>query len=223
VLAELEGEPVDAIVLGGDLVAGPHPRETLARLRALPGEVHWVRGNHERELVDAELLGRCDWELAIWAAAQLTGEERAWLGALPFSTELELPLGRVFFCHATPRSDEEFLTLVSRQEVYEAALAGVDADLVVAGHTHAQDDRAVGAVRFVNAGSVGMPFEGSEGAFWTLLGEEVEPRRTVYDVDAAVAALPPGLPDADAMVANCWRGGLHRRAVAREFERQAGR
>ena len=34
VLSELERERVDVIVLGGDVVSGPWPRETLERLRA---------------------------------------------------------------------------------------------------------------------------------------------------------------------------------------------
>jgi predicted phosphodiesterase len=33
--------------------------------------------------------------------------------------------------------------------------------MVVAGHTHIQEDRFVGSARWVNAGGVGMPYEGS--------------------------------------------------------------
>ena len=67
VLAEVEREGVDAIVLGGDVVAGPHPRETLARLRALDGDVVWVCGNHERQLADP---------LALAARRQVPGDRR---------------------------------------------------------------------------------------------------------------------------------------------------
>ena len=51
-----------------------------------------------------------------------------------------------------------------------------------------QFDRRVGDVRVVNAGSVGMPF-GAPGAFWLLLGPDVELRRTSYDLDEAAAAI----------------------------------
>jgi hypothetical protein len=47
-----------------------------------------------------------------------------------------------------------------------------------------QFDRTIGAVRVVNAGSVGMPF-GEPGAYWLLLGPGVELRRTSYDLAAA--------------------------------------
>ena len=42
-------------------------------------------------------------------------------------------------------------------------------------------------LRIVNAGSVGMPYEGRRGAFWALLGPTVELRHTAYDVEAAAA------------------------------------
>ena len=60
-------------------------------------------------------------------------------------------------------------------------LAGVRADVVVAGHTHIQEDRRVGGVRWVNAGSVGMAYEDEAGAYWALLSSDVELRRTAYD------------------------------------------
>jgi hypothetical protein len=53
---------------------------------------------------------------------------------------------------------------------------------------HIQFDREVDGVRSINAGSVGLPYEGEPGAYWALLGPDVELRRTQYDVDRAVAA-----------------------------------
>ena len=62
--------------------------------------------------------------------------------------------------------------------------------------THMQVDRRVGDKRIVNAGSIGLPYEGDAAAFWVLLGDDVEHRRTVYDVNAfverATAAGYPG-------------------------------
>jgi predicted phosphodiesterase len=58
----------------------------------------------------------------------------------------------VLFCHASPRRDDELLTRLSQPQRWQQALAGTTAALVVAGHTHQQDDRVVSGVRFVNAG-----------------------------------------------------------------------
>ena len=67
------------------------------------------------------------------------------------------------------------------------------------GHTHAQFDRLVGDRRIVNAGSVGMAYEGEPGiAAWALLGPTVELRRTPYDVEAAAELVrETGFPEAD--------------------------
>ena len=50
-----------------------------------------------------------------------------------------------------------------------------------------QLDRVVNGRRFVNAGSVGRPYEHEPGAYWALLGPDVELRRTEYDVEQAAA------------------------------------
>ena len=77
-------------------------------------------------------------------------------------------------------------------------LEGVGPGLVVAGHTHQQDDRTVGEVRFINAGSVGLPYEGDGAARWLWLEDgEPELRRTPYDAAAAGRRmLDAGWPDA---------------------------
>jgi len=47
-----------------------------------------------------------------------------------------------------------------------------------------QFDRTIGNVRVVNAGSVGMPFQ-DPGAYWLLLGPDVQLRHTAYDLTKA--------------------------------------
>jgi predicted phosphodiesterase len=93
-------------------------------------------------------------------------------------------LGDVLFCHATPRNDTEIFTRLTPDARIAPAFAGVDAPLVICGHTHMQFDRMVGWIRVVNAGSVGMPF-GEPGAYWLLLGPDVQFRHTTYDLTAA--------------------------------------
>jgi diadenosine tetraphosphatase ApaH/serine/threonine PP2A family protein phosphatase len=133
---------------------------------------------------------------AVTAALTATelGEARSRaLGELPLTLELD----GVFYCHATPRSDEEILTRLSPPERWGDALAAVDAPLVVAGHTHQQDDRRVGDLRFVNAGSVGLPYEGDGHARWLRVADGVpELRHTTYDAaGAGRRILASGWPD----------------------------
>ncbi|MCP9487894.1 MAG: metallophosphatase family protein [Gaiellaceae bacterium MAG52_C11] len=180
VLAEVDAAGVDAIVCGGDVAAGPFPVECLELLRAR--EAVFIRGNADREL-------------SPWLLEQLSPAERGFLAELPHVGSLD----GVLYCHGSPRSDDEILTRVSPDERFRAALAAVEAKLVVGGHTHVQFERDVDGARFVNAGSVGMPYEGRPGAFWALVSDElVELRRTPYALDAAVAAIrATGYPGTD--------------------------
>ena len=192
VLAEAEREGADLIVSGGDVVWGPQQGECLAALRAAGAS--FVSGNCERDVLDARS------ESAAWCHDRLTAEECELVAAWPSLLDLEIDeLGHVLFCHATPRSDVENVTARTPAAEVAEVLAGVDADVVVGGHTHVQLDRTVGERRLVNAGSVGLPCQGAQGAFWALLGPGVELRRTAYDVEQAVEALgASGFPHADA-------------------------
>jgi putative phosphoesterase len=195
VLAEVEAEGVDAVVVVGDVVGGPFSAEVFDRVTSL-SDVRVVRGNADRFVVEgADELGQ-DWD----AERKRLGDERLQVvAAWPLTTELEVDgLGRVLFCHAIPTADEPIFTRTTPGAEVEELLGETGADLVVVGHTHAQFDRRLeSGLRVVNAGSVGMPYQGRRGAYWALLGPDVELRRTEYDVDAAVAAIRESRGDAD--------------------------
>jgi predicted phosphodiesterase len=196
VLADPQAQDPDVVLVGGDAVPGPFARATLDRLEALP--VRWIRGNGEREVAEAvgaaapaedDLAART----AALTAAELGAQRAHELGELPLTVELD----GVLYCHASPRRDDEMLTRLSPEVRWADALGGVDAALVVGGHTHQQDDRVVGGVRFVNAGSVGLPYEGDGAARWLWVADGVpELCRTPYDAAAAgTRMLAAGWPD----------------------------
>jgi putative phosphoesterase len=198
VLAEVDA---DLILVGGDVAAGPWPSDTLERLRSLGDRARFIRGNADREIVDTEKGGLAPPEIMEFVRGRLSDDAIEFLGALPLTESVDVDgLGTVLFCHATPRSDEEILTRISPDERWRQALDGVDADVVVCGHTHVQFDRDVAGMRLVNAGSVGMPYEDEPGAYWALIGPEVELRRTVYEPgDLAASGWPEDeLPTATA-------------------------
>ena len=176
VLAEVAAEPFDLVVVGGDVVSGPAPAAVLDRLRGLSLPVRWVMGNADR-LVATGAREHPDDARAVDA---LDGERRAFLRTF----EATVSVDGVLFCHGSPRSDEEIVTALTPPERLEPMLAGVQERLVVGGHTHHQFRHG----RYVNAGSVGMPYEAEPGAYW-LAVEDGEPRhrRTAYPGARATA------------------------------------
>jgi putative phosphoesterase len=209
VLAAVRHAGADAIVVGGDVVPGPMPRECLDCLAAFELPLHYLRGNGDR-VVCAERRGEdvsaevppAFREVIRWSATTLTDYDAAGLAAWPSTLTLAARgLGEVLFCHATPRSDVEIVTRLTAEERLYAAVDGVGASLVVCGHTHMQFDRTVRGIRVVNAGSVGMPF-GEPGAYWLLLGPDVRLQHTPYDLEAAAARIrASAYPQAEAFAA----------------------
>ncbi|HEX8032402.1 MAG TPA: metallophosphoesterase family protein [Ktedonobacterales bacterium] len=198
VLDDLSGVQPDLIIVGGDIVTGPMPAQTLDLLSQLGDRVRFIRGNNDREVVqaydgqpitrrylpDISTRGR---EEIQWVAGHLTRPQRDFLAALPEQLVLHIEgLGNVLFCHATPHSDEEIFTPRTPADRLSTIFSGIDQQIVVCGHTHIQFELRQGDLRILNAGSVGMPFADRPGAYWLLLSSHgYEYRRTQYNTEAA--------------------------------------
>ncbi|HKB19093.1 MAG TPA: metallophosphoesterase family protein [Candidatus Dormibacteraeota bacterium] len=188
VLAEVEREAPDLIVVCGDVASGPMPAETIDLLKTLP-RMRFVSGNADRGLVeefDGKPASEMPGPFATWCAAQIAREQRDFLASFEPTVAVDDVdgLGRVLFCHATLRNDTDIVTVKTPMERMRRHLGSVDAAVVVCGHTHMQFDRVVDEIRVVNAGSVGMPY-GEPGAYWAMLGPGLRLRRTDYDREAA--------------------------------------
>jgi len=190
VLQEVRAAKVDHIVVGGDVLPGPLPEETIQTLLDLEIPAEFIRGNGDREVL-AQINGvESEWyrsapeqwrEPVRWTAQQLKSNHRSLLSGWPSTYQVRIPgLGQVLFCHATPRNDTDIFTRLTPEHGILPLFDGLAFSVVVCGHTHMQFDRMIGKTRVVNAGSVGMPF-GEPGADWLLLGPDVELRHTPYD------------------------------------------
>lgn len=191
VLQEIRQADVDEVVVGGDVLPGPMPRESLSHLQGLGISVQSIYGNGEVAILEQmsgkELIGVPEAYRPVirWTAEQLDPEHERRLSSWPRTVRLEIGgLGEVLFCHATPRDENEIFTLRTPQEHLLPIFEGLDASVIVCGHTHMQFDRMIGATRVLNAGSVGMPF-GEPGAYWLLLGPDIQFRHTPYSLTKA--------------------------------------
>src|SRR3954451_22397880 len=195
VLADVEREDVDAIVFGGDIASGPFPRETVDLVRSL--DAVCILGN--AAVLSSPSLN-AEWDAARrWVEAQLDAEEIDWLAQLPFSWSADETL----YLHADPGDVANIVTQWTPQERVAGYLEGVAESRVVSGHVHMHFERRIGAVSWVCAGSVGMPYADGPGAYWTIL----EPgggrfMRTEYDLERAAAAIRgSGYPLGEALAA----------------------
>ena len=90
VIKEIENVQADLILVGGDIVSGPMPRETLDRFSSLNLPVRFIRGNGDREVVTAfdgkslpETMSEEGCRVTEWVAEQLTRSQRDFLVQLP--------------------------------------------------------------------------------------------------------------------------------------------
>jgi putative phosphoesterase len=190
VIAEVSQLEVEQIVIGGDVVPGPMPCETLSYLRRLDLPLQFIQGNGEVAVLE-ERAGKdsgvpAQFRKGVrWNAEQLSAGGARFITTWPDTIVLQIDkLGEVLFCHATSRSKTEIFIRTTAEKKVLTAFTGVEQSIVICGHTHMQFDRTIGNQRVINAGSVGMPF-GEPGAYWLILDQALELRCTPYNLEKA--------------------------------------
>lgn len=204
--------PVDYVLCAGDIVSyGPDPRATLDSLRATG--VIAVRGNHDHAVAFGAdpKASPAKQPLALamrdWTRSQLQRADIAWLARLPLHLTWELAGTRFAVTHAMPRDPlyDYHLRPDASAEFIAEQTAGIDADMLVVGHTHWPLLREVGSnlqraispqrvtrgdLQIVNPGSVGQPLDGDSRAAYALWEDgEITLRRAEYDQMPVLAAL----------------------------------
>ncbi|MHB8463372.1 MAG: metallophosphoesterase family protein [Acidimicrobiales bacterium] len=221
VIEDGDTQGVDSWWVLGDLVAiGPEPVRTLELLTGLT-DVKFTTGNTERYVLTNDRPNphghevRAQPELLdvfaavqrsfAWTCGALAGHGwLQWLADLPTEVRAVLPDGTTMLgVHASPgRDDGEGITPHRDEADLQEALAGANADIVCAGHTHQPTDRRVGALRAVNLGSVSNPITDDLRASYMILhadrhGHALQYRRVNYDRDRFLAVLArSGHPEA---------------------------
>ena len=188
VLASPEFATADAVAFLGCMTTGPEPDVVMERCEALAIPCFFLAGNGERNVIELA-GGREDlsWLIGRWIVEHHSSRAVAALRDWPETLVADVVgLGGVRLVHGSPRSDVELLTPATPPERITAATRDVAEDVIVHGHTHLQYDRLVAGRRVVGCGSVGLPYTSAGfGAEWTLLGPDVIPVRTVYDLEEA--------------------------------------
>jgi putative phosphoesterase len=177
VVAHIDQWGPDEVVVAGDVVnRGPRPLECLHIIEEKQ-RAGWlvVRGNHEDYVINhtrpnAPRSGP-EFEIyrtSYWTLNQLNGQVDS-LEDLPFQISLNTPDGGVIrTVHASMRNNRDGIFPDTTDEYLRQQIAPPPAALCV-GHTHQALTRFIDDTLVVNAGSVGMPFDGDNRAAYAQL------------------------------------------------------
>lgn len=177
VTADLDARRPDIVLVAGDIVnRGPIPRECLELVLRKECEENWrvIRGNHE-DYVLAEAKpppNRPDWLVKLcrhsaWTCERLAGHLET-ISALPHQMDIKTHGQHVRCVHASMQGNR--IGLYEKMDDDEMhALIGPPPDVLCVGHTHIPFIRRLNQRLVINAGAVGMPFDGDIRASYGLL------------------------------------------------------
>jgi len=206
----------------GDLVGyGTFPNEvvTMIRERNIPT----IMGNYDQgvgissddcgcayKTDEARKLGE---RSIAWSNGVVTDDHKAYLRSLAENIPITVGNVDILLVHGSPRKINEYLYEDRPDNSLERIMDGIDANVLVCGHTHLPYDRTLpSGARIINAGSVGKPKDNNVDACYIVLtangdGLDVEFVRVPYDVEKAASAIEAtDMPDEFAQMLRDGRG-----------------
>ncbi len=196
VIADIDSQDVDEVLVGGDLVGrGAMGSQVASRI----AERGWpaVRGNHEDYLlafrfkrVPAEWLDLDEWSASRWMAAELDEGNVRFIDSFPFALSSRL-VPELRLVHGSPRSYSEGIGAWTSDEQLEEHLREARRPVLVCAHTHRPYQRRVAEGWVVNVGAVGLPFNRDRRAQYAILQHsadrwDVEFRQVDYDLERTI-------------------------------------
>lgn len=223
VFADMDARGLQNRYCLGDLVGyGTLPNEVIERVRSQG--IPTLAGNYDLGVgassddcgcayTTDEDRARGEQSIA-WTNAHTTEANKAYLRGLAEHIPLQLGGLKVLLVHGSPRKVNEYMYEDRPNSYFERVLDGVDADVVVCGHTHLPYHKVLPSGRqVVNAGSVGKPKDNNRDACYVVLhatGADLRAEfiRVPYDVERTARAIEAadGMPDHFADLLRAGRG-----------------
>ena len=221
VLEDIADENCDNIFFLGDYaLAGPEPADTINLCMSLfnRDNVEMIQGNTDKMIADynEELYKNLAKAAPVMAnalreeASNLSKNQIEFLRNLPENKSLEIDGVKILMVHGSPRRNNEDILPDTPLSEVEEMLKGVDADLILCGHTHLPCGFQTNTKQtVVNDGSVGRPFTEKPEACYVIIttngngGFEVEHKFIKYDnFQAAKVLAARGFEGADKLANN---------------------
>lgn len=201
VLADIEQQECSKILCLGDLaMAGPQPHLAIELIKKMfaDGNIELIQGNTDEMIAkEAHFVPLVKEKFPAMGNALdddvklISDEQKKFLANLPKQKELLLEGVKVLMVHGSPRRNDENINPDMQMSEIEEMLKGVDADLILCGHTHIPCGYQTNSKQtLVNVGSVGRPFTPDAKACYAIIEFvngcfEVEHRKLDYDRESA--------------------------------------
>ena len=170
VMADIESKECDKLfVLGDYAMAGPEPSDAVRFFmnKSNDPNVTMIQGNTDLMVSDFSLerYNILKAKAPVMAEALqddtklLSAQEKIFLKTLPIQKEVYVDGIKILLVHGSPRKNNEDILPDTPMSEVEEMLKGVDADIVLCGHTHIPCGFQTSKKQtVVNAGSIGRPF-----------------------------------------------------------------
>lgn len=204
VFDDMDVKGLNTLYCLGDLVGyGTFPNEVIQMVRAR--EIPTLMGNYDQGVGNNSDDCGCAYKTDIdkkrgeqsiaWTNQHTTDENKAYLRALPAQIPVQLDDLKVLLVHGSPRKVNEYLYEDRPDASLERIMDGIEADVLVCGHTHLPYHKILPSGRqIVNAGSVGKPKDDNPHACYVVLSSDngqlqAEFVRVPYDVEKTAQAI----------------------------------
>ena len=191
---------IDGIAFLGDYVSDcPYPQKTMRILRNIPEAYRtwFVRGNREDYMLEHRYKLTEEWKRGssqsgslFYTYNELSGGDLRFLEAMPIGMEVKIDGYPPFsICHGSMQDNKRLLYSDSPDldDLFDEFMTG----LLICGHCHQPYIKRRGDKTIINAGSVGDPVYGQEGASIVLIESDggewsCEHISVPYDKEAVV-------------------------------------
>lgn len=199
VLAEVQENPPDAIIIAGDFLGGPQPLEVLSRLVSL--NCHFILGNGENYMLrmyhgnaPETWWTRRQYDMGRWIYRQLNTDVFTFLDGLKEQMVLSLSDTRpIRVVHGSPWDVNKLVFPDKNPQDLSRALTMIPEQVLIFAHNHLPAIYHREGKLAVNPGSVGNNLNGDPRASyatltWNGTGWEPELHCVAYDLDATINA-----------------------------------
>ncbi len=162
VIDDIRSRKIQEIYCAGDIVGYyTMPNETIKLLQK--ENVKAILGNHDFDVLYKKFRdpnsSNCP---KVWNHNNLNDESLEYLKSLPDYMTLTIEKKQIHICHGSPTSRTEYLYQDSIEA--EVAMASIEHDILICGHTHIPYFKEYGNKMIINSGSAGKPKNGTPHA-----------------------------------------------------------